>query len=158
MNPQDPLANLHPLRQPELIGWWPPAPGWWLLLGLVLIAIGVLVYLLRRRRRRNAYRRRALAQLHTLHAQYQSDSRAVEYLGSVNALLKSVALHAYPRDTVASRHGADWREFLNASLPPELQLHSDFDNAVYRNSAPEIDLDRVHAAAQHWIKQHRGTV
>ena len=35
MNPQDPLAALHPLRTPEPIGWWPLAPGWWVLLMFV---------------------------------------------------------------------------------------------------------------------------
>ncbi len=158
MNPQDPLANLHPLRQPELIGWWPLAPGWWLLLCLIVISVGLLIYLLRRHWRKNAYRRRALAQLDSLHAQYQSDSRDAEYLGAINALLKSVALHAYPRATVASRHGEAWRQFLNTSLPQDMQLQSEFDDAVYRDSSPQIDLTRVHRAAQHWIKKHKAAV
>ena len=75
MNPQDPLAALHPLRQPELIGWWPPAPGWWLVACLLIIVIGLLVYLLCKYRAKNAYRRRALAQLQALHAQFQVDAQ-----------------------------------------------------------------------------------
>jgi len=66
MNPQDPLANLNPLRQPELISWWPLAPGWWLLLAIVLLGLSALVYFLIRRHRDNAYRRRALQQLQRL--------------------------------------------------------------------------------------------
>ena len=61
MNPQDPLAALHPLREPVAIGWWPPAPGWWLLAGLVLAALLALAWYALRRYRANAYRRQALA-------------------------------------------------------------------------------------------------
>ena len=72
MNPQDPLADLHPLRQPELIGWWPPALGWWLLLLAVILCVASLVYVLLWRYRRNAYRRRALIQLQSLHTDYHA--------------------------------------------------------------------------------------
>lgn len=155
MNPQDPLANLHPLRQPEIIGWWPPAPGWWALLLLVLLALATLVYLLHRRYRRNAYRRRALLQLQGLRNTYQSNHDTSHYLGQVNALLKSVALLTYPGNDIAAQHGEAWRTFLNRSLPPGEQLQTDFDDAAYRKHAPDIDVDRLHTAAQHWIKRHR---
>jgi hypothetical protein len=155
VNPQDPLANLHPLRQPELIGWWPLAPGWWLLLCLAIITVAVLIYLLRKHYRKNAYRRRALLQLQALHAQYQTDGNACGYLANINALLKSVALLAYPRSTVAAQHGESWRKFLNLSLPPDAQLQSGFDNAVYQSQAPDIDMTQLHRAALQWIKKHK---
>ena len=69
MNPQDPLAALHPLRTPEPIGWWPLAPGWWVLLVAVVLLAALAVYLARRHYRRNAYRRVAMLQLqHSLQA------------------------------------------------------------------------------------------
>jgi hypothetical protein len=155
VNPQDPLADLHPLRQPELIGWWPPAPGWWLLASLLIIAVTLLVYLLRRHRARNAYRRRALRQLQDLHARYQADAHTGRYLQGINALLKSAALLAYPRAAVAAQHGASWREFLNRSLPAGKQLPSEFDTALYQQHGPAIDVAQVQRAAEHWIKKHR---
>lgn len=156
MNPQDPLAELNPLRQPELIGWWPLAPGWWIVLCLVLVATAVLIYLLRKRHARNAYRRRALLQLQALHAQFQADGNTREYLGHINALLKSVAMLSYPRTDTAAQHGEAWRIFLNLSLPPAAQLPSDFDNAVYQQHSPDIDMTQVYQAAQLWIKTHKG--
>ncbi len=33
---QLPLRDIH---LPGSIGWWPPAPGWWLLAGLLLAAL-----------------------------------------------------------------------------------------------------------------------
>ena len=158
MNPQDPLANLQPLRQPEMIGWWPPAPGWWLLLCLTILTLCIVVYLLRRHRRKNAYRRQAMRQLQALQHQYQSDGDVAVYVGGVNALLKGVALLAYPRASVASQHGESWRAFLNLTLPPDLQLPEAFDNAAYQPETPEIDPARVHSAALHWIRKHRAAV
>ncbi|MCB1690628.1 MAG: DUF4381 domain-containing protein [Halioglobus sp.] len=155
MNPQDPLANLHPLREPELIGWWPLAPGWWLLLALAILIVAVAIYLARKHYSKNAYRRRALRQLQALLSQYEADGNTGDYLGNVNALLKSVALRAYPGDSVASQHGESWRLFLNRSLPPEAQLPAAFDNAVYQPQAPDIDMMQLHSAALHWIKKHK---
>jgi hypothetical protein len=155
VNPQDPLASLHPLREPELIGWWPLAPGWWILLIMGILIVVALTHLLRKRYRKNAYRRRALRQLQSLHAEYQVSQDVSHYLGQINALLKSVALQGYPRPEVAARHGEAWRTFLNLSLPPGNHFQQAFDTAAYQKSCPEIDMIQVHQAAQHWIRHHK---
>jgi hypothetical protein len=139
------------------IGWWPPAPGWWLLLIAGMLTVAMLVYLIYTHRRRNAYRRRALLQLHALHAKYLVLSEDRQYLGEINALLKSVALHAFPQAEVAAQHGESWRSFLNRDLPPQNQFQPVFDDAVYQKPCPEIDMAQVHRAAQHWIKHHKVT-
>ena len=155
MNAPDPLAALHPLRSPELVGWWPPAPGWWALLVGALLLVAILAYLWRRRHRKNAYRRRALGQLQLLHTEFLAKRDSGLYFSQINALLKSVALLAYPRAEVAARHGADWRAFLNRSLPPTEQLQPAFDDAAYQKSCPEIDMAQVHRAARLWIARHK---
>jgi len=158
MNPQDPLADLHPLRQPELIGWWPPALGWWLLLLAVILCVASLVYVLLSRYRRNAYRRRALIQLQRLHTDYHAKREPGQYLSELNTLLKSVALVAYPRADIAASHGEDWRTFLNTSLPHEQHFESMFSGAVYQKTCPEIDVEQLHKSAQHWIKRHKAAL
>lgn len=157
MNPQDPLAALHPLRSPELIGWWPPAPGWWIVLAASVLAMVIAAVLARRRYTRNAYRRHALHQLERAQRAYQADGDASHYMAQVNALLKSVALLVYPRNTVAASHGGEWRAFLNRGLPDALQLQSAFDDAAYQKNCPDLDLAQVHLAAQHWIRKHRAS-
>jgi glucan phosphoethanolaminetransferase (alkaline phosphatase superfamily) len=158
VNPQDPLANLKPLRVGEAIGWWPPAPGWWLLVGIVIVLLAVLAYLLRRHYKRNAYRRVALARLKSLHAAYDTGRNSSDYLAQLNALLKSVALRAFPREQVAAAHGSHWRAFLNAGLPPTLQFPADFDAAAYQKSCPDIDVAQLQQAAQHWIRKHKASL
>ena len=64
------------------------------------------VYLARRHYRRNAYRRVAMLQLqHSLQA-FQSSGNASRFICEINALLKSVALLAYPRNEIAAIHGS----------------------------------------------------
>jgi len=155
VNPPDPLAALHPLRSPDPVAWWPPAPGWWILLATIALVTAIAAYLLRRQYRRNAYRRRALRELERIELAYQGNGDASDYLASVNALLKSVALRVYPQNEVAAIHGAQWRAFLNRQLPEALQLQRAFDEAAYQKARPDIDLAQVQQAARHWIVHHR---
>ena len=154
MNPQDPLANLHPLREPDLLGWWPMAPGWWLLLGIVLLCLISASYFLIRRYRANAYRRRALAQLLVLHTQYTADQDRSQYIAQTNALLKSVALRSYPPTEVAANSGAQWLAFLNRGLRPGDQFQEGFATATYQKVCPEIDMEALYQSARSWIRRH----
>lgn len=155
MNPQDPLAALHPLREPPPVGWWPPAPGWWLLLGLLTVAIVIVAWILLRRRRARAYRREALAQLDVLREQYRQNRDTNAYLAAANALLKSAALIAYPRRAVAASSGASWLAFLNQGLPPSDQFPEEFVSGVYRKNDTAIDVEQLHSTAANWIKRHK---
>ena len=33
----DAALPLRDLRLPEPVGWWPPAPGWWILAAIVVV-------------------------------------------------------------------------------------------------------------------------
>ena len=155
MNPQDPLAALQPLLEPGLIGWWPLAPGWWLLL-LLLVATGAgLGWLAWRRHRSRAYRRQALAQLDQLHQEFQQHQDAKSYLAAGNALLKSVALRAYPPERVASRTGREWEQFLNASMGKKrAEFPADFASASYRKNCPQLDMEQFYQCSANWIRNH----
>jgi hypothetical protein len=50
------LTQLRDIQVPEPISWWPPAPGWWLLALVSIIALGYTVFALRRYRRQYAWR------------------------------------------------------------------------------------------------------
>lgn len=154
MNPEDPLANLHPLREPAAIGLWPPAPGWWLLGGMLLAALVAAAIWLYRRRRANAYRRRALRQLENLEARLARDRDALTYAQSVNALLKSAALTAFPARDIAALHGRQWLSFLERTAPGTT-FESDFTAAVYRGDAQRLDTRQLHGEARRWLVRHR---
>jgi len=45
--PKD-LSSLHDIHLPEAIGWWPLAPGWYLLTAAIAIACLLIGFLCRR--------------------------------------------------------------------------------------------------------------
>ena len=57
----DALAALRDIHLPEAVALWPPAPGWWLLIVVLLIScLGIGVFL---RLRRRSLKRAALLEL-----------------------------------------------------------------------------------------------
>lgn len=165
MNPQDPLAALNPLREPPPIDWWPPAPGWWVVLALVLLAITALAVVWHRKRQQSAYRRHALAQLKRLREQHRAPSSAgaseknTQFVAALNALLKRVALLAYPQKDVAALHGKQWLVFLNQSAPGQPPFAESFAQGHYlppgREDTNHQEIERLYNGAQHWIKHHK---
>jgi Domain of unknown function (DUF4381) len=89
MNPTDisslPLRDIH---LPGPIGWWPPAPGWWLL--IALLVIGLALYALRYYRSR--HRRVALRTLKRVRNALEQGAEPVACLQSVSTVLRRFAM------------------------------------------------------------------
>lgn len=114
MDPEQiPLRDLH---LPEMIGWWPLAPGWWIILGLLLIAIGFALQRFQERRARNAARRHALARLDELLTEYETHRNVVSFGANVSALLRRTMLAYAPRKHVAGLTGEEWLAWLDRDL------------------------------------------
>lgn len=154
MNPQDPLANLQPLREPAPIDWWPPAPGWWILLAIAVVVLAFGAHWLTRYRARTAYRRTALAQLDRLRREHSASGNDAQFYTELNALLKRVALTAFPGKDLAAVHGQQWLAFLNASAPGQAAFPAGFATAPYAPQDIDCNVDQLFQSAQHWIKRH----
>lgn len=113
MNGTDPLEQLRDIHMPAAVGWWPPAPGWWLLafllVGLIVAAIVWRVL----RHRRLAYKREALAEWQAIHARYLNDKNAEALLADLSVLLKRTCITRYGRDQAAGLAGEQWLAFLD---------------------------------------------
>ena len=118
MNPataaNDALAELRGIHLPEPIGFWPPAPGWWALLGLVVAA--ALGFWLWTRARQRSVARHALRELDRL-ARDAAAPDVQTLATAVSALLRRVALLRYGRARVAPLHGPAWQDFLSETAP-----------------------------------------
>jgi hypothetical protein len=150
----DPLAQLHPLREPGAISAWPPAPGWWILAFLLLVAIAVALFLWWRHYRRQAYRREGLRQLDALQRQLEASGDRARFAQSVNALLKAVALRAFPRRQVAAASGEQWLAFLRDTSGTGWAAPDALIDAPYRPE-PDLQTEDLHRAAAEWIREHR---
>ncbi len=146
MNPEDLIQQLAPLRTPDPIGFWPLAPVWWVVIGLLVIALSFLCFQLLKRYQRNSYRREALKWLSELQ-EANSDVQAL------SGALKATALNAYEATSVASLSDESWPNFLRESCS---KLSGDALDVLSRVPEPNPGvvsaLDWRDAAL--WVKYH----
>lgn len=118
MEPQDlPLRDLH---LPSMTGWWPLAPGWWLLIALISFGFVLLLRQVYRRWRNNAARRLALHQLALIKAEFECGASATILGKELSELTRRTMLAYAPRDAVAGLTGKAWLEWLDVGLPGKL--------------------------------------
>ncbi|RUR09548.1 DUF4381 domain-containing protein [Legionella septentrionalis] len=111
--PQQELAHLRDIHIPPAIGWWPLAPGWYVILCLLAVALFALAFFLYRHYKRGRAKRHALRILKTYRLEYAQQGNAQITCARISELLKRVALVYFPREQVASLQGEDWINFLD---------------------------------------------
>lgn len=113
MNAADPLAELRGYHLPEAVSWWPPAPGWWILVLSLLAVLTALAVWLIGRRRRGAAIRRARRELRELESRWRQEGDALDYVRGLSRLLRRFALARFDRRRVAGLTGERWLVFLD---------------------------------------------
>ncbi len=146
MNPDMVLAQLAPLRAPASIGWWPLAPGWWIILALAIVGLVLIGRWIRGRYRRAHYRRVALSQLRLLRAAETTTT-------DINQLLKAAALRAFPAGQVAALHGQHWQDFLlNTCKNLPTEGLADLDSLYMAH--PPAAKEPLLQMAEYWVRHH----
>ena len=139
------LDRLHDLVVPPPVPWWPPTPGWWIVIGFVvvtLVAITVKGFI---RWQAARYRREALALL---------DDSSIPS-SQWPAILKRCALAAWPRTTVAPLTGTMWEEFFSDSAPKETPAPGTGNRIEDLAFSKHADESGLKDAASGWIRHHR---
>lgn len=152
MDPQEiPLRGLH---LPESVGWWPLAPGWWLLIAVAVFAAGILIRIWLRRRAHAAARRKALRQLEASRSAYADHGNPVALGAEVSELLRRTMLAYAPRAEVAGLTGDEWLAWLDRDLDEPRFRHGAGRSLLdlpYRNPdsvAEDLDIDGMLAAVR----------
>ena len=151
---QIPLKDLH---LPEAIGWWPLAPGWWLVIALLAIGLGLLLRAGLRRRSRGAARRHALGQLQHCRSAYADHGNPMQLGIEVSEILRRTMLAYAPRADVAGLTGDEWLEWLDRDLA-EPRFSQGAGRGLlelpYRDpaKADEVDIDNLLAVVQERLK------
>lgn len=119
--PVDPLPALHDIHLPDPVGFWPVAPGWWMLLGALLVGALVGAILEWRRRQTLGYQAlRALDAIARDKARF-ADARAVAAEAAL--LMRRVLVSQTGRAEAAALVGEKWQRFLGegkAGLPADV--------------------------------------
>lgn len=139
------LDNLRDLAEPPSVSWWPLAPGWWVLLGVGLVAVSLLGWRAWRRWRHNAYRRAALREL-----------ESATSVAAIAAIIKRAALVAYPRSDVAALSGAAWCRWLSETGGQQVpqSVADALQEGVFSDRQP-ASVDELMRFAAQWIERHR---
>ena len=142
-----PLDKLHDFYQPPPPAWTPQTIGWYVVFAIAgLLVVWMIVHNIRRWFT-NRYRREALRELVALPPDQFS------------ALLKRVALTAWPRERVASLSGDAWLKFLSESSNDHLFLNAPGNRieeiALCSTTISSEDEQALRQTTAEWIRRHR---
>lgn len=149
MNDPSSLDRLHDLALPPEVPWWPLAPGWYLVIIILLIVVTWVFFHAWKRWRSNAYRRAALHEL-----------KALETPAAIAELLRRTALAIAPRSIIAEMTGAAWLDWL-ARQCPELMPESvriQLIQGVYQAGSSTAEIESLKSYATLWINHHRSVI
>jgi len=157
MNPSAQTLNLRDIHLPGEPGFWPPAPGWWL---LAFVLLAVLVWLGRtgwRRYRIHRQRQRILALLDNLE---KDNTVTPDFLAQLSILLRRLALMRFPRQQIASLTGCDWLRFLDSSGGNGQFCEGPgrvLADGPYLPELPQnVDVPALTRLVRDWIRQNSG--
>lgn len=151
---QLPLKDIH---LPQAISWWPPAPGWWILLALIVFATALAYWWYRHRQlKKLSAVSMALQELELLQSEYDTHHDARRFIADLSVLLRRLSISAFPRSESASLTGEQWLQFLDGSLP-----NAPFSkgagrilmDAPYRPAVKDEELSPLLEVCRQWIEQ-----
>ncbi len=155
MNPA-PMLELRDIHGAPAPGFWPPAPGWWVVGLLALIALVALGWLLHRYYRRWRRRRLAFQGLTDLSHAFENAGDVTPLVAELSILLRRVALTRFPRHQVAGLSGAEWLNFLDRTGGKGEFAQGAGKILAYGPYRPQVETDResLLALVKRWLKEN----
>ena len=146
------LRDIHAAADP---GWWPPAPGWWLLVALGVAMLVVAVRYGYRQWRIMRRRRKLLKALDDIATDLHFAEYPHEYLARLNRLFRLVALRAFPGTACARLQGIEWVSFIQSLMPQGIRTD---DLAALASGPyepePEFDAQGLQDLARAWVRKY----
>ena len=140
----DPLSALRDIHLPPDPGFWPPAPGWWFLALVLVLAAIALAWWQRSVARRRRPQREALRALADLREALAAGEAPHLVAAESASLLRRVVLARFPRREVAGLTGPAWLEFLGMNGGgPEFFASGEAERLMSAPYAPRIGIDEA---------------
>lgn len=143
------LRDIHVLSSPS---WWPLAPGYWILAGLVIAtALWLIIHY-----RRSGVRRAAQREFSELVSAYEQHDNALALATDVSVLLRRTAMTLEARDSVAAITGDQWIEQLEEIAHSDDYTFSSpvrkvLTKEIYKKNG-DIPVDQLLKECRSWIK------
>ncbi|MBF0447853.1 MAG: DUF4381 domain-containing protein [Magnetococcales bacterium] len=162
MNPTpSPPLPLRDIHLPPEISWWPPAPGYWYLAGLLLLLVIVLL-IGRHWYKKGALKRESLARLEQIKQTYQQRKAAQKLSQDLSELLRRIALSSHPRAQVAGLTGEAWLAFLDSQWGNQPSSPTPFQSgpgrslitAPYQKTIEPETVEKLLKLCKNWIEAY----
>ena len=114
--------ELRDIHLPDPVSWWPLAPGWWILMLLIIALIAVAIIFipkLIKKIHHQPARNLALIEFKTIHQQYTSQQNSQILVQSLSVLLRRICMTYDSRENSASLTGTAWIKKLNSINPQQ---------------------------------------
>jgi uncharacterized protein DUF4381 len=145
---------LRDIHLPSSVSWWPLAPGWWILILVIIITSLSIIFLIRRHRRHRASAvYLAKQELERIKENYKSQQDKLILVKELSELIRRVSISVFKRSDAASLTGQQWLEFLdqeNIEKPFSQGTGRILIEAPYQAS-PEFDSDELIALITSWL-------
>ncbi len=128
------LAQLKDIKVPEPISWWPLAPGWYILMTVLLVMIILSALMVHRAKKKKKYLMSLKSEITNLYNQYPDNSH--QYAQRLSPLLKRIALLRFKPIEINQLHGKAWEGFLNRHSQSE-----SFNTLTLAAYNPKISLN-----------------
>jgi hypothetical protein len=155
---QDTSPHIQNIIAPKGVAFWPPQPGWYVVLLVLLILVVIFITIRIRHNKRNAYRSQGILALEALKNKAVSDSNILK----VNSILKACALQAYSREDIAIFSSENWVAFLNKKAKPvnfsgafKTILISGHYEKFNSETFSQNEFDDLITLSVKWVKKHR---
>jgi len=151
----NPLQGLHDIHLPADPHWWPLAPGWWIIISVLVMTFFVFFFLKWRKYR---WQRTVLAEIEHIIRTQETDRSS--QLAKLSALLRRVSLRRFPQDEVANLYGQEWLQFLQMNISDKkmnLSIIDPLANEIYQNQQSNAPLkidDPLVQFVQKWIREN----
>lgn len=146
---------LRDIHLPQTVGWWPPAPGWWMV--AALLGVFLLIGIWRWRGAKADYapslKSLSLRNLETIHENYAQHGDNQRLIRELSVLLRRISMSQWPRERSASLTGKPWLKFLDRTLenePFSCGPGKALVEAPYRPD-PSFDADLLLKVCHDWI-------
>lgn len=149
------LSQLRDINGLDHISWWPLAPGWWIVLGLMASIWIALIFYRRYHAKKEASWQ---AQVKTLFADLRTLKTTKEKAAALSELLRRVAIHKCGRQSCAGLEGHEWLGWLTQNDPKDFDWRIDgkiLIEAPYRPddmAQDKFDFEPLMKAAERWVK------